>query len=81
MAYMRMKMPNPGAASPRVRLQGLCPCSVVAGSAACRSPLRYCPARGGGRGAGRLGFPGQTPRRGVRSVAHAWTWTRLAARL
>ena len=43
--------------------------------------LWYCPARGGGRGAGRLVFPGQTPRRGVRSVAHSWIWDWLAAGL
>ena len=60
-----------------VRVQGV----VAADSAACRFPLRYCPARGGGRSAGRLGFRGQTSRRGVRSVAHPWIWARLAARL
>ena len=51
MAYMRMKMPIPRAISPGVtlswgfdRVQG----AVAAGSSACCSPLRYCPARGGG---------------------------------
>ncbi len=58
MVYMRMKMPNPGAASPRVRLQGLFPSS--GGGRFCRMTafLWHCPARGGGRGAGRLGLPG-----------------------
>ena len=82
MTYRMMKRPIPGAISPGVTLRGW---DRLGGL---RSSIpRYTALPSGisgpwrGRGAGRRGFPGQTSRRGVRSVAHAWIWARFAARL